>query len=198
LAAEFDSPALFYSPTYNRGRQLRNAVGFFAGIPILSVRSERVVYSLRRRRGAADVGAATAEVMSATADMLQNGQFMTPVIHRRLNKWLGFGDSSALVPRNYPYIVVGYSDHVRAQREWRSGGVRLVMARAGIETVRRGVRRLSTAARRPAGLISIVLSREGENDWLFRLDYEEKRFSEDVIAFLASSVEWYLRRLLMG
>jgi len=188
LEANFESPAMFYTPTLNREPAEMQSVGWFAGTPIMPVPSRQIMSAVTAER-IVDEMHATSEVRAATTETMRDGQLLTTLIHRKLSSALGgrlpFMDC---LPDSLPYIVLGYADRVRERVEWKTKDV-----------VVRKVRMPRTAfapALVPPGYIFIRLLREKKAEWSVEVDYETGRYESGAIETLMSSTERYLRQLL--
>jgi hypothetical protein len=188
LAANFESPAMFYSPNLNREPAEMESIGWFAGTPIMPVRSEQIVPALAAER-ILDGARATSEAKAAITDTMQNGQLLTTLIHRKVSDALGgrvpFMECS---PDSLPYIVLGYADRVRERVEWKAKDVVVRRARLPMAA--------SPPALVPPGYIFIRLIRANRAEWSVEADYEKERYESGAIQTLMSSMERYLRQLL--
>lgn len=188
LEANFESPAMFYAPSLNREPAEMDSVGWFAGTPIMPLRSTEIMLAVAGER-ILDEARATSEVRAATTETMRDGQLLTTLIHRRLSESLG-GRMPFLDCRqdSLPYLVLGYVDSVRDRAEWKAGNV----------TVRKV--RLPSAVYPPTllppGYIYVRLHRAKKAEWSVDAIYETERYEAGAIATLMSSMERYLRQLL--
>ncbi len=188
LEVNFESPAMFYAPTLNRQPAEMESIGWFAGTPIMPVRSSQIMPAVAAELILDEVRA-TSEVRAATTETMRDGELLTALIHRKLSRALG-GRSPFMdcLPDSLPYIVLGYADRVRDRVEWKAGDmavrrVRLPMAAFPPSLV-------------PPGYINIRLLRAKKAEWSVEVDCEVERYESGAIETLMSSMERYLRQLL--
>jgi hypothetical protein len=188
LEVNFESPAMFYTPTLNREPAEMGSVGWFAGTPIMPVRSTQIMSAVAVER-ILDELHATSEVMAATTQTVQEGQLLTTLIYRKLSAALaGRMPFVDCLPDSQPYIVLGYVDRVRERVEWKAKDV--VVRRARLP----GAAFPRTLV--PPGYLLVRLLREKKAEWSVEAAYEAERYDGGVIETLLSSMEGYLRQLL--
>ncbi len=140
LEINFESPALFYAPSLNRQPAEMESVGWFAGTPILPVRSDKPIMSAVAAERILDRGPRPSEVRRRRPRPMRDGPLLTTIVHRRLSDALGgrlpFMDC---LPDSLPYIVLGYADRVRERTGVEAGDVTVTESA-------HGDRRLSAAA----------------------------------------------------
>lgn len=189
LRQNFDSEGMFYSPSLNRQPAEMEAVGWFAGTPIMPVHSQPIMAAVAAAR-VVDRAGATSEVKAATTQTMADGVRLTNIVHRRLSDDLGGGRLPFMdcLPDSQPYIVLGYVDRIRDRLEWTANGV----------TVKRV--RLSAGAFPPPlvppGYILARLHQVKKGQWSVEVDYETERYAAGTIQTLMGSAEGYLRQLL--
>lgn len=189
LELNFESPAMFYAPSLNRRPHEMQSVGWYAGTPILAVRSKPIASAVAAGR-VLDQPGMTSEVKAATTETMADGALLTAIVHRKVSDVLGGSRLPFMdcLPDSRPYIVLGYVDRVRERLEWTANGV----------TVRRA--RLASSAFPPPlvppGYILARLHRLKKGQWSVEVDYERERYQSDAIETLTTSAEGYLRQLL--
>lgn len=188
LKANFESPTMFYAPTLNRAPAEMESIGWFAGTPIMPVRSSQIMPAVAAEQ-ILDNLHATSEVRAATTEAMRDGQLLTTLIHRKLTGALG-GRSpfTDCLPDSLPYMVLAYADRVRERAEWTTRDV----------VVRKVLLPPSSAAPAlvPPGYIFMRLIHAKKGEWSLEMDYETERYEGGAIEILLSSTERYLRQLL--
>lgn len=188
LKVNFDSPAMFYTPTLNRTPAEMESIGWFAGTPIMPVRSSQIMPAVATEQ-ILDKLHVTSEVRAATTETMRDGQLLTTSIHRKLSGALGgrspFTDCLA---DSMPYMVLAYADRVRERMEWKTNDVVVKKVRLPISSF--------APALVPPGYIFIRLIHVKKGEWSVEMDYETERYEGGAIEILMSSMERYLRQLL--
>jgi hypothetical protein len=188
LEANFGSPAMFYTPNLNRTPAEMDSVGWFAGTPIMPVRSAQIMPAVAAER-ILNGEQATSEARAAITETMRDGQELTTLIHRRLTAALGgrlpFMDC---VEDSQPYLVLGYADRVRDRVEWKAKNI--VVTRTRLPTS------VFAPSLVPPGYIFIRLFRVQKAEWLVEADYETERYQSGTMETLLSAMERYLRQLL--
>jgi hypothetical protein len=188
LQVNFESPTMFYTPTLNRGPAEMDSIGWFAGTPIMPVRSSQIMPAVAAEQ-ILDKLQATSEVRTATTETMRDGQLLTTLIHRKLTGALG-GRSpfTDCLPDSLPYMVLAYADRVRERMEWRAKDVVVRKVRLPISSF--------APTLVPPGYIFMRLIHEKKSEWSVEMDYETERYEGGAIETLMSSMERYLRQLL--
>lgn len=188
LKVNFDSPAMFYTPTLNRAPAEMESIGWFAGTPIMPVRSSKIMPAIAVEQ-ILDKLHATSEVRAATTETMRDGQLLTTLIHRKLADALGgrspFTDCQQ---DSLPYMVLAYADRVRERMDWKAKDVIVRKVRLPISSF--------APTLVPPGYIFIRLIHEKKGEWSVEMDHETERYEGGTIETLMSSMERYLRQLL--
>lgn len=188
LKVNFESPAMFYTPTLNRAPAEMESIGWFAGTPIMPVRSSQIMPAIAAEQ-VLDKLHATSEVRAATTETMRAGQLLTTLVHRKLTSALG-GRSpfTDCLPDSLPYMVLAYADRVRERMEWTAGDVVVRKVRLPISSF--------APTLVPPGYIFIRLIHVKKGEWSVEMDYETERYEGGAVDTLMSSMERYLRQLL--
>ncbi len=188
LESNFESPAMFYTPSLNRQPAEMESVGWFAGTPIMAVRSRQIRSAIAGERIVDEVRA-TSEVRAATTETMRDGQLLTTLMHRKLSESLG-GRTQFLdcLPDSLPYLILGYADSVRDRVEWTTGNVAVRKTRLPPAVF--------PPTLLPPGYIYVRLHRVKKAEWAVDTIYETKRYEAGAVKTLMSATEQYLRQLL--
>ncbi|HET7015535.1 MAG TPA: hypothetical protein VFI65_16575 [Streptosporangiaceae bacterium] len=189
LEANFESPALFYSPSLNRLPAEMDSVGWFAGTPILAVHSKPIMSAVAADR-ILDAKGAVAEAKAASTEAMADGTLLTTIVHRKVSDGLGGGRLPYMdcLPDSMPYIILGFVDSVRERLEWKGNEVTITKVRPAASA--------SPPPLVPPGYTLVRLIREKKGQWSVVVDYETERYQSGAVDKLMASAEGYLRQLL--
>lgn len=188
LKVNFESPTMFYTPTLNRAPAEMESIGWFAGTPIMPVRSSQIMPAVAAEQ-ILDNLRATSEVRATTTETMRDGQLLTTLIHRKLTSALdGRMPFTDCLPDSRPYMVLAYADRVRERMEWKAKDVVVRKVRLPISSF--------APALVPPGYIFIRLIHVKKGEWSVEMDYETERYEGNAVETMISSMERYLRQLL--